>query len=157
TFSDTEGRYRMTGVPEGRVVVTANLGDGFLSGTASATLAGGGATLDLDVALHDSGQVVGRVVQADGVAGAPTSVVTIQVGGAGGGSFSTTTDANGRFGFDRIPAGLVTLTASVLGSIDQGRAAAEVPAAGTLDLTIQLHGLGQVKGRAIDSTGQPLI
>jgi uncharacterized repeat protein (TIGR01451 family) len=156
TLSDVDGRYRVTGVPEGRVVVTASLGDGFLAGTAAATLLGEGTLLPLDVALRASGRVEGSVLDADGVTPAPASVVFIQVGGPGGGSFSTTTNEDGRFTFDRVPAGLATLTVDVLGSIDRAAATADVPAGATVTVTISLNGVGRVTGHTLDAAGQPV-
>jgi Big-like domain-containing protein/carboxypeptidase family protein/PA14 domain-containing protein len=155
--SDFSGHYRVTGVPEGRVVVTASLGDGFLAGTASAQLQGEGTDLNLDVALRSSGRVEGRVISGAGGASAPTSVVTIQVGGTGGGSFTTTTQSDGSFVFDRVPSGLATFDVRVLGGIDEARATADVPAGGTATVTISLNGLGSVSGRALDSSGMPAV
>ena len=138
------------------MVVTASLGDGFLAGTAAATLLGEGTELTLDVALRPSGSVQGQVVQADGVTPAPTSVVVIESGGTGGGKFSTATDAAGGFAFDRVPAGLATLSVDVLGSLDRGRATADVPAGGTVNVVISLNGVGAVAGLSLDSSGQPV-
>jgi hypothetical protein len=155
TMSDGEGRYRIEGIPEGQVSVTANLGGGFLSGSASGSLIGDGTTLTLDVPLHDSGAVGGFVVRADGVTPASQSLVAIRVGGSGGGSFSTLTNAEGRFVFDRLPSGSASLSVDVLGSIDQGSASVEIPAGGTANVTIQLHGVGSISGVARASNGQP--
>ncbi|MCG8556583.1 MAG: carboxypeptidase-like regulatory domain-containing protein, partial [Proteobacteria bacterium] len=85
TVADAQGRYRVTGIPEGEVAVTASLGNGFLVGTAAAHLMGDGSTLELNVRLRSSGRVLGRVLNADGLTPAPPSIVSIRVGGAGGG------------------------------------------------------------------------
>ncbi len=153
TMSDAEGRYRVTGVPEGPVSVSASLGGGFLRGAASANLVGDGTILTLDVPLQDSGAVGGRVVRADGVTPASQSLVSIRVGG--GATFSTLTAADGGFFFDRLPAGSASLSADVLGSIDQGSASVEIPAGGTANVTIALNGVGSIRGVALDSAGHP--
>ena len=44
-----------------------------------------------------------QVLQADGVTPATASLVTVQVGGQGGGTQSVTTDLNGNFGFPVVP------------------------------------------------------
>jgi hypothetical protein len=155
TMSDATGHYRVTGVPEGPVSVTANLGNGFLSGSAFGNLTGDGTTLTLDVPLHDSGAVGGVVVRADGVTPASQSLVSLQVGGSGGGSFSTLTDATGHFSFERLPAGTGSLTVDVLGSIDQGSGTVTIPAGETADVILVLHGVGSIHGIARDSTGAP--
>ncbi|HEX6096863.1 MAG TPA: carboxypeptidase regulatory-like domain-containing protein [Thermoanaerobaculia bacterium] len=152
--ADASGNYLMEGVPEGRVVVTASIDGNFLSGTASATLTGEGAVLTLDVALRDSGTVAGVVLRHDGTP-APLSVVTVQVGGTGGGTLATTTDGTGAYAIERVPAGLATATAEVAGGSDKGRAAGEVEGGQTLTLPITLNGTGMVSGRALDSAGNP--
>jgi hypothetical protein len=158
TMSDSEGRYRITGVPEGPVSVTASLGNafgnGFLKGSVSSNLVGDGATLTLDVPLADSGDAGGVVVRAGG-GPASQSLVTIRVGGAGGGSFSTLTDAQGRFFFGTLPAGSASISVDVLGSIDQGSASVVVPAGGTANVTVTLNGVGSIRGIARASNGEP--
>ena len=156
TFADAAGRYVMTGVPEGRIVVTADLGNGFLSGTNAGNLTGDGTTLTLDVALRGSGSVSGVVVRADGVTPAPISALTLEVGGTGGGTLATTSDEAGSFAFARVPAGTGKLSASVLGDIDVGTAMVSVPVGGAASVTLRLNGTGALAGLALDSAGQPV-
>ncbi|HEX2874243.1 MAG TPA: carboxypeptidase regulatory-like domain-containing protein [Polyangiaceae bacterium] len=152
TSSDANGRYRVTGVPEGQVTASANLGGGFLAGSASGNLNGDGTTLTLDVPLQDSGAVGGVVVRADGTTPAPTSNVTLSVNGS---SYSTVTAANGRFLFERLPAGSASLSVDVLGSIDQGSSSVQIPAGGTAEVKIALNGVGAIRGVARTSNGTP--
>jgi hypothetical protein len=154
TTADENGMYLMTGVPEGVIVATASLGNGFLSGTASATVSGDGQSITLNVALRASGTVTGQVVQADGVTPASTSTVSINIGGFGGGTATTTTDAQGNFTLQNVPAGSGTITAQVLGSIDQASAPVVV-AAGTNTVKVTLNGTGGISGVALDSNGAP--
>lgn len=154
--ADSNGHYFIGGVPEGSVTVTASFGGGFLSGTASAMLLGDGTTLTLDVAMRDSGSVNGRVYKSDGVSAAPLSTVTIEVGGVGGGKVSTTTDAQGNFSFDRVPAGNGTINVEVLGSIDRGKGTVVVPENSSVNADITLNGVGALTGLALDSGGQPV-
>jgi hypothetical protein len=49
TDTDGEGRYRLVGVPGGRVVAKASLAQGFLAGTAAGDLTEDGSVLGLDV------------------------------------------------------------------------------------------------------------
>jgi hypothetical protein len=156
TVSDHAGRYVLGGVPEGRVSVTAALDNNFLTGAAEGVLGGEGAELTLDVALRDSGRVAGQVRQADGVTPAGQSLVTIQVGGAGGGAQSAVTDGEGRFVFERVPAGQASVNAELFGGIDRGRATFEVLGSRTNDVTLVLNGVGSLRGRALDSSGQPV-
>jgi protocatechuate 3,4-dioxygenase beta subunit len=154
--TDATGNYLMEGVPEGRVVVTASIDGNFLSGTTSATLTGEGTVLTLDVALRDSGTITGVVMRSNG-APAPLSVVTVQVGGTGGGTLATTTDTEGTYTIERVPAGLATATAEVAGGSDKGRATGEVEGGQTLTLPIALNGTGIVSGHALDSAGNPTV
>ncbi len=155
TNADSNGNYLMAGVPEGVVVATASLSGGFLSGTASTSVSGDGNTYTLNVALRNSGTVAGQVVQADGVTPATASLVTINVGGTGGGTLSTTTDAMGNFTFNLVPAGTAVISVQVLGSIDQGTGMVVVPAGSTIAAKIVLNGIGSLSGVALNSSGQP--
>jgi len=158
TTADANGMYLMSGVPEGVVVATASLGNGFLSGTASLPVSGDSNTYTLNVDLRTSGTVVGQVVPAGVVVPgtfAPVSSVSISVGGVGGGTSTTTTDSQGNFRFDHVPAGTGTITAQVLGGIDEGTTQVAVPAASTATVQVKLNGIGSITGQALDSSGQP--
>jgi hypothetical protein len=157
TTADANGTYLMGGVPEGVVVATASLGNGSLSGTASLPASGDNNTYTLNVDLRSSGTVVGQVVPAVVVAGtfAPISSVSISVGGVGGGTSTTTTDSQGNFRFDHVPAGTGTITAQVLGGIDEGTTQVNVAAASTATVQVKLNGIGSITGKALDSSGQP--
>ena len=155
TSADATGMYLMNGVPEGVIVATASLGNGFLSGTASSTITGDGKSLALDVALRNSGTVTGQVVQADGVTPAATSTVSINVGGIGGGTETTTTDLQGNFSLQSVPSGSGTITAQVLGGIDQASTPINVAAGITTTVQVKLNGTGALSGTALDSSGSP--
>lgn len=154
TTANSSGYYVMTGVPEGLTVAAASLGNGFLTGTASETTSGDGNTFTLNVSLRNSGTVTGQVLQAGGTAPATTSAVTLTVGGTGGGTLTTTTDSQGNFTFNLVPAGVATINVQVLGSIDQGTGSVVVPAGGTISTTITLNGIGSISGKALNSSGQ---
>jgi hypothetical protein len=155
TTADSNGNYLMAGVPEGMVVASASLSNGFLTGTASTSVSGNGNTVTLNVALRSSGSVTGQVLQAGGTTPATTSLVTINVGGTGGGTLSTTTDTLGNFAFNLVPAGTATISVQVLGSIDQGTSVVIVPAGGNITANVTLNGIGSLSGVALDSSGQP--
>ena len=155
TNADSTGHYLMSGVPEGAIVATASLSGGFLSGTASTSIIGDGNTYTLNVALRNSGAVTGQVMQADGVTPATASLVTLTVGGTGGGTLSTTTDLTGNFSFTLVPAGNASIAVQVLGSIDQGSGAVLVPAGSTVAAKVTLNGIGSLSGLALNSSGQP--
>ncbi len=155
TNADANGKYLINGVPEGVIVATASLGDGFLSGTASAPVNGDGNTLTLDVALRSSGTVTGQVLRADGVTPASPSAVTINVGRVGGGTETTTSDAQGKFSFQNVPAGSGAISARVLGGIDEASAPINVAAGAPTTVQVKLNGIGAISGVARDSNGNP--
>ena len=156
TSTDSTGNYLMSGVPEGSIVAKASLANGFLSGTASAPISGDGNTLTLNVTLRNSGGISGTVVQADGVTPAAASLVTVTVGGTGGGTETTTTDAQGNFAFQLVPSGTATVSAQVIGGVDQGTASVNVPSGSTATVTITLNGTGSISGTALDASGNPI-
>jgi PA14 domain-containing protein/chitobiase/beta-hexosaminidase-like protein/Big-like domain-containing protein/carboxypeptidase family protein len=155
TTTDASGHYLVRGVPEGGVFVNASLTNGFLSGSASGALSGDADSVTIDVNLRNSGGLTGHVLNPDESV-APLSIVTVQVGGAGGGTFSTTTDEQGQFAFSRLPAGTASLTANAIGSIDQGAITTDVPSASTRDVTLHLNGTGSIQGHTLDSAGNPI-
>ncbi len=161
TTSDAFGKYLVQGVPEGRVVVSADLGTGataFLRGTTSGNLVGEGTTLELNVALRDSGRVTGTVLKAGtGAERAGVTAISISVGGAGGGVVTGSTDENGDFEFTRVPSGLATLTVEALGSDDFASGTVDVPAGGDAEpVTLRLNGIGSLHGVGHDSLGAPV-
>ncbi|HEX4603250.1 MAG TPA: Ig-like domain-containing protein, partial [Candidatus Angelobacter sp.] len=156
TLVDATGRYLISGVPEGHITANASLQNGFLAGTASSTLVGDGSQLNLDVALRGSGSLSGQVLQADGVTPAAASLVTVQVGGQGGGTQSVTTDPNGNFAFATVPAGTASIFVTVLGSIDEAQSSTEILSGSTVQTTVRLNGIGSITGHTLDSLGNPV-
>ena len=156
TSADDQGVYVVEGVPAGHVVVNASLASNLLAGSNSGTLSQEGEPLQVDVALRDWGSVSGHVVQADGQTDAPACLVTMQIGGTGGGTFTVASDANGNFAFSQVPSGLATLSASVLGGIDQARGSIDVPAGDTAFPTLTLNGVGSIDGHATDASNNPI-
>ena len=156
TFTDSTGHYSIEGVPEGFISAKASLQHGFLAGLATATLAGEGTILNLDIALRGSGALSGQVVQSDGATPASAALVTVDVGGQGGGTLSVSTDTNGNFSFPVVPAGTATVKATVLGSVDQAQTSVEVLSGTTVQTTVRLNGVGSITGHTLDSLGNPI-
>jgi hypothetical protein len=153
TITDSDGRYSVQGVPEGRVVVSADTQNGFLRATSSGTLQGEGSTLTIDVVLRSTGSIRGQVFKAGGVIPAGVVAVSLYVGGEGGGSVTGSTDEDGTFEFDRVPAGLAQVQVEALGSDDFASGSAEVPALGEAQMNLTLNGIGGLEGQGLDSAG----
>ncbi|HTC93759.1 MAG TPA: carboxypeptidase regulatory-like domain-containing protein [Terriglobales bacterium] len=156
TVADAAGHYMIDGVPGGHVVANASFDNGFLSGAADGNLAGEGSILNLDIAMRSAGKLIGQVLQADNLTPAGPAFVTVQVGGTGGGSQTVTTDSQGNFTFDVVPAGDATLSAQLLGTIDLGDTTAPVLENQTTTANISLNGIGSITGHALDSNRQPV-
>ena len=132
------------------MVVTATRSGGDLAGTASKTLAEEGQDLLIDVSLRDTGHLFGYVRAAGGGV-APLSVVTVEVGGQGGGKQQATTrPEDGFYDFPQLPAGLATVTVDTLASIDRAKTTVEVPAHGEVQQDIELNGVGAIEGTVVD-------
>lgn len=109
TTTDTNGGYTLSNVPVGTVTVTASL-SGFASQTASVTVASG-STSTQNFALAPSGTpgaITGQVTDSSTSA----ALAGATVGYSGG---STTTDSSGSYTLSNVPAGTVSVTASLTG------------------------------------------
>ena len=151
TAADGDGWYEVPGIPEGRITVTASLDGGYLRATVSGTLAGEGSTLQLNVALRPSGEVRGTVTRAVGETPARAAVSVRTFGWTL--TFTHHTTEDGRFDFTRVAAGLATLRADELGTIDRAEASAVVPEGGVVEVPLRLNGVGSLRGRALASDG----
>lgn len=177
TIADGQGRYSISGVPEGTVIVSADLGGtssgGFRRGTASGALLGEDATLTLDVLLRDAGTLSGRLFHArppatpdalcvdvpdpelpEGCVSAGPASVSLSIGGIGGGVITGSTDEDGRFSFEGVPAGDVRLTFESMTSEDFVITTVPLPPGGTVESMVHLNGLGALEGQGLNSSGQ---
>jgi phosphatidylinositol-3-phosphatase len=114
TTTDSSGNYTLSNVPAGTVSVTASL-TGFTSKTSSVTVTSG-ATSTLNFSLAPSGSspgtISGRVTNSS--TGATLSGATVSYSGG-----STTTDSSGNYTLSNVPAGTVSVTASLAGFTSQ--------------------------------------
>ena len=148
--ADGAGHYAVDGVPAGEVYATADLGSGFLAGSAHGTLSGEGQTLTLPVALRGAGTIEGTLLAADGISPGAVSLVTLNGWGV---RHTTTTDDLGHFRFDLVPEGPVSLLADALSSIDCATESLSVTGGETAGITLKLRGVGAVEGTAQGSSG----
>jgi acid phosphatase len=152
TTTDGGGNYKLNNVPAGVVSVTAALA-GFTSQTASVPVTSG-ATSTANFALAPSsttpGAITGHVTNsANGAALAGATV-----GFAGG---STTTDSSGSYTLMNVPAGTLSVTASLTGFTSQ-TGSVTVTSGGTSSLNFALtpsgSGSGTITGKVTNiSTG----
>ncbi|MFI4944119.1 MAG: Ig-like domain-containing protein, partial [Burkholderiales bacterium] len=148
--ADGAGRYSVDGVPAGHVYASADLGGGFLAGRADGELAAEGETLSLLIELRGAGAIEGTLLAADGVNPGAISLVTLTGWGQ---RSTTTTDEQGRFRFDLVGEGAVTLVADALAGIDCDRTSLTMVGGETAPVTLRLRGVGAVEGTAQGSSG----
>lgn len=126
SFQSTDGTFELADVPPGKWTIQATA-SGYRPANVSAVEVGEGEVREgVVLSLKAGGTLAGRVLDPRSGSGVANASVTWRsqgsVGGGGGGNpmamFGgasnnvTSTDADGKFGFDGLPEGKVTLTAS---------------------------------------------
>jgi hypothetical protein len=146
TATGADGRYRFDAVALGPFTVTALDPSSGLRGrnTGSVTVSGQAVTSDFQ--LVATGTVTGTVFRAGGTtpaAGAQVSIFNDSFFGNLIGA--TTTDAEGRYAVDFVPAGNFRVEVSDPATGDRGRATNQVNANGEIrTINVTLNGLGRV-------------
>ncbi|MGE5277313.1 MAG: carboxypeptidase regulatory-like domain-containing protein [Acidobacteriota bacterium] len=166
-FQSADGAFEVAGVPPGDWSVRASA-TSYRSGDVSGVSVAAGETKeDVVVSLKRGGALAGRVLDAG--AGVPIANATVSwepAGSApgpaamaarlldGGGANVTTTDADGRFAFDGLPDGKVTLTATHPDYLEASRDAD--PSAGS-EVQIPLGSGGSIAGLVVGGDGRTAI
>ena len=111
--TEEDGSFRIGGVPVGPITLTGRDRDG-RRGYATIGVEEPGASVQVRLAIPrappELGTITGRVVRLS--TGDPVGGAQVQVYSNGHGVGAATTDALGRFRFDDVPAGLITLQAA---------------------------------------------
>jgi hypothetical protein len=138
--TDATGRYTVSNLLTGGVTVIAF--DPVSSGRARATgTLAASPPLTLNLQLTASGSVSGIIFRSGGTI--PAALVPVSLTSTGAPAF-TTTDVFGRYNFDVVPAGAVTLDASDPATGDRGRATATLTVNATsVPLNVTLNGVGR--------------
>lgn len=139
--TDASGRYSVSNLLSGAVTVIAFDPVTGARGRATGTLAQG-ATFTINVQVGTSGSVTGVVYRSGGVTPAALTPVTLSSTGA---AASTVTDVFGRYTFDVVPTGAVTVGVADSSTGDRGRATGTLTAAaGTVAVNVTFNGVGKV-------------
>jgi hypothetical protein len=152
TTTDVTGRYRVSNLTSGALVVTASQVSTGLRGRATGVLpVNGNATVD--VRLGPSGTITGTVFQRDGVTPVGAGVAVALSGSV---YQTATTDATGRFLFDFVPLSTFTVEASDAGG-NRGRTTGSLTVTGqTAVANIGFLARGHVTGTIRDGAGEPV-
>ena len=156
--TDSDGRYRFPGIPVGRFTVTVTDAPGGQGGQVSGVVSGNTEPLPdtvADIALAPTQTVTGTVYRPGG--GEPVAGARVRVG-AGGHSYSTTSNELGVYRISFIPLGEVRVRAESPAGYDRGESEPVTGSqpGGTVTANVTFAGTGSVRGLATDNNGSPL-
>lgn len=168
--SDAQGRVLLQRVFAGDYTVAASkpLTLGTLSGSASGTLIAG-TTVPLTITMQSLviGAVEGQLLRPDGVTPASAGMVIRMLPEPFPNAFVTTTNSEGRYRFEQVPAGSYTVDAlnffnpNACPQRDRVRARASNVLVANQDevvtANLTLIGQGRVQGRVTTTTGTPVV
>ena len=179
--SDDAGRYLITDVPTGSILIEAVHPETNARTTQSAIIAFAGETVEKDLLLiseqtrvitADYGSISGHVLEADDLTPIPEVPVIVYYRSgsqegvvcpiAGPPFFDcpvafATTDANGAFAFEDIPAGELRVYSFEQARLVEGQARIQLPAEGSEEVNVLISGgLGTVSGVVLDADGSPV-
>ncbi|NIM16690.1 MAG: hypothetical protein GTO45_32270, partial [Candidatus Aminicenantes bacterium] len=150
------GEFQLADVPLGRVSLIA--AHGSQRGYANTSLNSPGETQHVTIPLTQkpTGNVNGRVLQADGITPVENTVVSLSQEGIYLGH--THTDADGFFEFSHVPVGNVTIQALNPITVRFDRTVSgQVTAGQTFTVNIIFRGTGKISGKVMTGDGTPLI
>ncbi|MBI5141187.1 MAG: Ig-like domain-containing protein [Nitrospirae bacterium] len=167
--SNMEGRFKVSGIPEGSYTVTAQHPFWNIAGTADGEIKTEGETVKTDVPFEPTGTISGRTLAADGVT--PVPYAEIEAKTVSGGDYAvliydykwnkydrvpvtTISDADGNFEFVTVPLGKFKLIASEQNGLDGGSVnVAMTTGDSVVNADIVFVGTGNIAGRVVNSDG----
>ncbi len=153
-LSDSEGRYTFPDVAVGIVNITAQnqiLGDPEpFFGATSVSIPSSGSVVeaDIEVVSTPAGKVSGRILQSNAIDPIINAYVllTMDVGADDPLMMATFSDENGWYGFDPVPAGLVTISAQDTATGQTiGTTSVNIPEGGDVTANIVAQGSGSIE------------
>ncbi len=158
--SNLEGRFKVSGIPEGEYTVKAHYAERNISGMAEGSITFEGELVRTDVYLEATGTVYGRTLSANGITPMPYAEVNISGRSEMSNTYytdSAVTDSEGNFSFSSAPVGIYSLTAMEQNGFDGGFGSATVDYEGHLsEADIIFIGTGNIIGRVVNADGTPL-
>jgi large repetitive protein len=169
SFQSPDGSFELADVPPGKWNVRAT-SPGYRPAEVSSIEVGEGETKkDVVVSLKKGGVVTGRVLDPRRGTGVPNASVSWSEGSDasgmgpgmavlarldGGGATAATTDADGRFRFEGLPAGKITLSAEHPDFLEASKSV-ELEDETTVELTLALG--GSIAGTVVAKDGRTVI
>jgi hypothetical protein len=162
TQADAGGVFEIRGLPLGSFTVYGQGFDSPALGQVEVTTTGPDDLQEIVITLQPVGSIRGTVFEADGSTRRAGQKVQLWVEEDGGGGViaEAFSDSAGNFAFDRYPVGRYSLRAIAPGSgtLDGGMTQSEIRFAGDVrDADVVFRGLGEIRGRVIQSNGTPVI
>ncbi len=164
-FQSEDGTFELPDVPAGKWTIRA-AASGYRNGDTSGVEIGEGETKDgVVISLRKGGSLSGRVLDPQKGTGIPNASVNWQAAGSSGGAAgamfgrlgggaqntATNTDADGRFHFDGLPAGRVTVIADHSDYLETSRDV-DPDKDGAVDITMGTG--GAISGSVVDRDGR---
>jgi hypothetical protein len=160
SFHAEDGAFELSNVPPGRWVIRAEAPGYRAAEVAGIEVATGETKEGVVLSMKRGGSIIGRVVESGRGAGVPNASISwTEVGGGTAGPMfvsnaprrETAADADGRFAFDALPEGKITLSAS---HPDYLEASIEVDPDRQGTVEIALGSGGQISGTVVGSDGR---
>ena len=153
--ADAEGTYSFSTVPIGSYTVIAKEQTGFDGGQSTGVISHEGQLSRVDIVFVGTGNVLGRVIRADGNPLGQGAALTLRRTGLLGNTFTAFSDLNGVFGFYGIPAGDFSITANIPGSLLGGAYSGRIAADGmtVADAVIVIEDSGEIYGKVLREDG----
>ncbi|OGC00091.1 hypothetical protein A2V82_13030 [candidate division KSB1 bacterium RBG_16_48_16] len=156
TQTDANGYFDIPGLPLGRFTIYGQSPSSPVLGMVTVDILAPGDVQGVVITLEPVGTIQGTVYLADGVTQAIGQKIQLWFGGGVIGE--TSADNNGRYLFRNFPVGQYSILAVQGDYGDGGMANTSIRYAGdTRDADIVFRGLGEIKGRVIQSNGTPVL
>ncbi|MBI5103053.1 MAG: carboxypeptidase regulatory-like domain-containing protein [Nitrospirae bacterium] len=153
--TDSKGRFTLRMVPVGNLNLSAE--DGTSSGSISARILSAGGTTDVTIPIYShetaTGSVNGRVFENDSRTPVPGVPVMIGAGGYGNWQYS---DNEGRYSFERVPAGGVKVNTFRQSTGEQAQAEGTVLLNLPSTINLVLPGTGAIVGTVYNHKYEPV-
>ena len=158
TDADENGFFEIKGLPLGRYTIYAQSKDSPALGQVKVQTLGPKDVQQVVVTLQPLGSVTGTVYQADGTTTVRSQKVQLWAEPDKGVLAETISDGEGRFRFDNYPLGKYSVRAVLKDHGDGGMTYTSLRYAGDIrDADIFFRGIGDIKGRVIQSNGTPVL